>query len=82
MASEKGPVATEAQPFSAREQLRSMHGSVPDPSMPSGPVAVVNAEASHVRLAVQTYIRLLAALNTCDCNLMARELICARPVRP
>ena len=67
-----------AQPHAAREQLQ---GFAPDPSMAPGPVAVVAAEAGHVRLAVQTYIRLLASLETSDCNLMAQELICSKPVR-
>ncbi len=64
-----------AQPFAAREPLR---GFAADDSLPAATVA---AEVGHVRLAVQTYIRLLAALNTSDCSLMAQELICAKPVR-
>ncbi|KAK9832178.1 hypothetical protein WJX74_001843 [Apatococcus lobatus] len=69
-------VVIAAQPLAAREQLQ---GFALDPSVPPGPAAVVAAEVGHVRLAVQTYVRLLASLSTSDCNLMAQELICTKP---
>lgn len=71
-------VVIASQPLAARELLQ---GFAADPGMAPGPTAVVAAEAGHVRLAVQTYTRLLASLSTSDCNLMAQELICTKPVR-
>lgn len=70
-------VVIASQPPAAREMLQ---GFAAEPGMTPGPAAVVAAEAGHVRLAVQTYTRLLASLGPSDCNLMARELICTKPV--
>ena len=71
-------VVIASQPLAAREMLQ---GFAADSGMAPGPTAVVTAEAGHVRLAVQTYTRLLGSLSTCDCNLLAQELICTKPVR-